>query len=408
MRNVDQATLDALRGSRAGDKVTVFVWYNGNLAYPEPLPISSYSFDWDITRQIQTFSCQVTDKDGVLAPWLLEDPLGVGGSLLQVRYQVGSAGIINMGWYRVARNTPDERWRSYLINNLGAVHTDSEIPPGKDLVYVSGGAGIAVTAYDLASVAKRARLLAPESPPSTSLTIVSEVTRLMRDIAPVVTTAGVTDRNVSRNIIYDRERLDAVQDLCKRIFCDYRMNGDGQLEIYPVARQAPVATLEGGPGGLLVKVDRAQDWEGLYNQFVVDGTKTGTDGSTTPIRAVRQIETGALSVFGPHGRVPEFYSSTMIQTQEDADAYAYQMMVTQLSGLTVDLLVTALPQPYLQQGDWVTVANPVIGGAPVPLVGKIKAMRLSGAGAPKTMDLTVQCSYWDVAAAISGVQRERF
>lgn len=406
MRAVDDITLQALKGSRAGDKVTVFVWYDGSLAYPDPLPISQYAFDWDITRQVQKFVCEVDDKDGVLAPWILEDPLGVGGAELQVRYDVGGGTPIRMGWYRIAEVRPEERWRSYIIDNLGAVHVDSQIGPNKDLVYVSGGSKITLTAYDRALNAKNSRLIAPESPPvGTSPTIISEIKRLMKDICPVVTVSGVTDRAVSSNLVYDRDRLNAVQDLCKRILCDYRMNGDGQLEVYPLAQSASVATLQGGPGGLLVKVDRSQKLDGLYNIFVVDGTQTNADNSTTPIRSVQTVTFGPLAVDGPHGRYPEFYSSNMIQTQADADNYAFSMMQTQLSGLTVDLIVTALPQPWLQQGEWITVANPIVNGVSLPLTGMVKTMTLSGKGAPDTMVLTVACSYWDVQTAIAGVGR---
>lgn len=413
MRAIDANTLNALKGSRAGDKLTVYAWYNGSLSYPEPLPIAKYDMDWDIGRQVQKFSCTVADKEGELAPWLLEDPLGVGGGLLQVRYDVGGAGSVNMGWYRITASAPAERWHSYLIDSRGYVNADSSIPTGKELVYVTGGATIAVTAYDLAINAKNDRLLAPESPPAggASPTVVSEIQRLMRDTAPVVTVTGVSDRTVSRNVVYERERLDAVQDLAKRIFCDYRMNGDGQMEIYPITPQDPVAVLQGGPEGLLVQVDRSQSIEGLYNRAVVDGLDDSDPAHSIPIRAVAQIDSGPLSVYGPHGRIPEFYSSNMIATQTDADNYAETMIATQLSGLTVDLRVTALPLPHLQQGDWVQVGNPVVNGRPVDLVGRVKSMSLKqGEGlAAGPMELTVQCSYWQVQSAIGGArQRGRY
>lgn len=407
MRPIDQNTLNALSGSRAGDGLTVYAWYNGSLSYPDPLPISRWDMDWDIDRQLQKLQLTVTDKEGELAPWLLEDPLGVGGGLLQVRYDVGGASPINMGWYRIAGNVPDERWYSYIIDNRGNVNEDSPIPNDKQLLLVSGGSNIEVTAYDIALNAKNDRLIAPESPPADSLTIISEITRLMRDHAPVVTVDGVVDRNVARNIVYERERLNAIQDLCKRISCDYRMNGDGQMEIYPLAQQGePVAILQGGPDGLLVKVDREQSIDGLYNRAVVDGLDDSDPENERPIRAIAQIERGPLSVYGPHGRYPEFYSSPMISTYEDAWEYANQMIQTQLVGMTVDLRVTCLPLPHLQQGDYVQVGNPVVNGQRADLVGRVKKMRLhNGNGtAAGPMDLLVQCSYWQVQSVIGGAR----
>lgn len=401
MREIDDNGLRALQGSRAGDKIVAFARY-GSTVLPDPLPIASYSFSWDTTRQIQQCNLSIKDGSGELAPWLLEDPLGVGGAVLDVRYEIGGTDTqVNLGPWRIKASKPAERWRTYVINDNGKLVEG--LPKNKSLKYVPGGTTVDITAYDLGLVGKRDRLIAPESPPTgTSPTVVSEVTRLMQDICGVATAPGVVDIAVSANIVYERERMDAVQDLCKRIFCDYRFNGAGLLEIYPVLEQTPVATLRGGPGGLLIGIDRSQDSEGLYNRFVVDGTRELADGKTEPIRAVADIDYGVLDVSGPFGRVPEFYSSNMITTQAQADAYATQMLLSQMSGLTTDLAVTCLPMPHLQQGDWVTVATPVIDGEPVPLIGRIRSMTLkSGKGtAPAPMELIVQCSYWTVAAMI--------
>ena len=398
MRQIGANTLNALVGSRAGDKLVVHAWHGGRLAYPGPLPVSDASFSWDRTRQVQTMDLAVADPDGRLAPWLLEDPLGVGGSRLQVRYDVGGAGPVNLGWYRITKSAPSERWHAYVINEAGRVNRDSPIPDGKKHVMVSGGAVINIQADDLAGTLKLKRLLAPESPPQDGTpTVISEIRRLVGNVAPVVTTLGVVDRNVNRTLIYERDRLDAIQSLCKSITCDYRM----QLEIYSLKPQEPVAVLRGGPEGLLVEVDRAQSIDGLYNQFVVDGTATDR-----PVRAIAQVTAGPLSVNGEHGEVPTFYESNMIETQEQASDYAQQMMTTHLEGLTVDLKVTCLPLPHIQQGDWVQVGNPVVNGQEVALVGMVKTASLGFRGtAPNAMQVTVECSYNDVQTVIGGVDR---
>lgn len=407
MRQIDENGLRALRGSRAGDKVIGYARYGSTVTYADPLPITSYSFSWDKSRQIQQVNLSIADNTGRLAPWLLDDPLGVGGSVIDLRYAIGGTDTqVNLGPYRIKSSRPDERWSAYVIDERGKVH-DADYPLAKDkaIKYVPGGATIDIVAYDIGRTIKRDRLVAPESPPTTGTpTVVSEVKRLLADICGVTVAAGVGDITVSSNIIYERDRMDAVQDLCKRIFCDFRITGEGLVEIYPLLPQTPVATLQGGPEGLLVKVDRSQDDEGLYNRFVVDGMQ-----DTRPIRSIVDIDSGVLGVRTPYGRVPEFYSSNMIATQEQADAYAVQMATTQMSGLTTDLMVTCLPMPHLQHGDWVTVANPVVDGEPVPLVGQIKSMTLkSGKGlAPAPMDLVVECSYWAVQSAI-GAGRSRF
>ncbi|MGO4583648.1 hypothetical protein AB4Z38_07135 [Arthrobacter sp. 2RAF6] len=407
MRQVDANTVAALTGSRSGDSLTVWAWYGGRLANPDPLPISSARFGWDATRQIQTLSLSVDDKDGELAPWLLEDTLGVGGARLQVIYNVGGAGSINMGWYRVTTSKPVESWIAYTISEAGTVTPDTPVAPDTRLAHVSGGAEVQVDAEDLGTVIAKAQFPAPESPVGVSPTIVGEITRIIGDICPVVTTADVVDASVNSTLVYQGDRLNAVQDLCKRINCDYRFNGAGQFEVYPLTPQTPVATLKGGAEGLLVRVDREQKYDSLFNEFYAEGQLQTTDskGSSTqvPIRGYAAITAGPLRVNGPHGRYPKFYSSTMLTTQAECDAYAKTMRDTQLAGLTTDLVVTCLPLPYVQQGDWVTVYNALVGGRVIAVIGRVKTMSLGfSSGAPEKMVLTVECSYSDVQAAFSG------
>lgn len=401
MRLIDANTANALTGSRSGESLTVYVWYGGRLAYPEPLQVSGARFNWDRDRQVQTLDLTVLDPEGTLAPWLLEDPLGVGGSRLQVRYNVGGAGSINLGWYRIVQPDPQERWRSYTINSAGQVNLDSPIPKGKKQVLISGGATITLRTSDLGILLKNDRLLAPESPPG-GATVLSEIARLCGLTVPVVVAPGVTDQSVNRTLVYERDRLDAIQALCKSIACDYRMNGEGQLEVYPITRQAPVAVLKGGAEGLLVDVDRSQQLEGLYNIFVVDGT----GDNERPVRQIAQIETGPLRVDGPHGRYATFYESNMISTDQQALTYARTMRDTFLAGLTVSLRVTCLPLPHLQQGDWVQVGNPVVNGQQVDLVGMVKSIDQPWNGTvPDRCTVVVECAYADVQTVIGGLAR---
>lgn len=405
MRDIDATTLAALNGSRTGDTITAWAWYDGNLAWPTPLDLSDFSVDWDATRQVQTMSSTVTDKTGELSPWLFEDPLGVGGTRLQVIYQVGGAGAVNLGWWRVTQSTPTETWMPYIIDNLGQVNPGSPIPKDKALVLALGGSTVQVTADDLGVEIANNQLLAPGSPQGSSPTILSEISRLLDGIVPVVTYGTVVDRSVNKTLIYQQDRLSAVQDLCHRISCEYRMNGDGQFEIYPVAKTAPVWTVAGGPGGVLATVDRSQSLDQLYNVFVADGTST-LNNQQVPIRGIARIDNGPMRAGGPHGTYPLFYSSTMLTTQAQCNAYAAVMRDTQIAGLTTELTLTCLPNPALQEGDWVQVAAPVIHNKVVPLVGRVKTMQLSfNKTAPQPMSLTVVCSYADVAYAFGGVFR---
>jgi hypothetical protein len=401
LRTLDTNTTNTLAGSRSGDTITVWARYNGQLAYPDPLPVSSWSASWDVTRQIQTLSLEIDDPDGTKAPWLLDDPLGVGGALLQVFYNVGGASSIPFEWYRISENEPDEVWRSYLVTNQGVKNVDSTVPNGYSVAYSSGGAKIQIKAETLPRNAAISKFIAPTSPPA-SATVVSEVKRLLTDIMPVTVASGVVDQSVPTNLVYPDDRLNAVQDLCKRIGCDYRTNGSGQLEIYPI-QSSPVWTLAPGAEGFLVGVKRSMKLDGLYNVFVVDGTTS----SQQPIRGIATVTGGPLRVNGPHGTYPVFYSSQMITTQAQADAYAATMRDTQLQGLTVPLVATCLPHPGLQQGDWIWASCPTT--TPTTIVtfpARITSISMNGHdGTVDPMTLGLEASYTDVATVFSGVTR---
>jgi hypothetical protein len=400
MRTLDTNTTNALAGSRSGDTLTVWAMYNGQLAYPDPLPIGNWSIAYDTTRQIDTLTVEVDDPDGTKAPWLLDDPLGVGGSRLWVFYTVGGASTIAYDWFRISQAEPDEAWRSYLVTNQGVVNTDSPIPNGYSVKYASGGAKIQIKAETLPRNIANSKFIAPTSPPA-SATVVSEVKRLLTDIMPVTVATGVVDQSVPTSLVYPDDRLNAVQDLCKRIGCDYRTNGSGQLEIYPI-QQAPVWTLAPGAEGFLVDVKRTMKGDGLYNVFVADGT-----ANQQPVRGIATITGGPLRVNGPHGTYPVFYSSQMITTQAQADAYAAQMRDTQLKGLTTELAATCLPHPGLQKGDWITLTCPTTTPTTtVSFPARVTAIDLRGRdGTVDPMTLSLEASYSDVATVFSGVAR---
>jgi hypothetical protein len=401
VRPIDSNTLAALHGSRTGDQLIVNTWYDGQLAWPDPLKIASWSATWDEHRP-GNLTLTVEDQTNELAPWLLSDPLGVGGARLQCIYQVGGAGTINLDWHRVYRSKPQQKWVTYTISDLGVVTPNSPIVPGNRIVQTPAGATIDVTGNDLALMISKDTFIAPESPVGASPTVIGEIKRLLQDRVPVVVAAGVTDTAVNTTLIYQQQsdRWAAVEDLAARIGADVRMNGDGQCEVYPIT-SASVATLIGGPEGLQVSVDTEQTYDETYNYFVADGTAT-VNGQSQPVRGTASITGGELVFGGPHGRYPKYYSSTMLNTQAAADAYAAQMRDTQIAGLTTDLYVEALPMPQLQIGDWVTVPTPRTDGMAPPLSGRIVHMGLSGTRTTvDRMDLTVRCNYYDVRTALS-------
>ena len=286
---VAEASLEALEGSRPADSLTVWAWRDGSLVMPEPLEVISWSAEdeaGDSVKVGQKLSLTVADPDGTLGAWRFDDPLGVAGTMLQVVYRVGGAGACNYGWFRVMGNEPAETIDSRRIREYGLAVPDSLDEPHMRRVYVTGGV-VALDAIDLTFDVDRDRFEVPQSP-GAGATVVSEFRRLTKDYFPTVVDEGVRDRSVSRKTVWDRERLEACQDMLALVSARYRMGGDGECHLYALDRPS-VWRVE--PTAGLISVSRKQSIDGLYNRWVVEGKDSG-DGQ--PVRASAAIETGPL------------------------------------------------------------------------------------------------------------------
>ncbi|MFJ4287968.1 hypothetical protein ACIPY0_20185 [Paenarthrobacter nicotinovorans] len=395
MRLVDAVSAQALEGSRPADSLTVWAWRGDSLALAEPLDVVDWSFEdqsGDNVKVSQRVSLTVADPDGRLGAWRLDDPLSVTGTRLQIIYNVGGAGAVNYGWFRVTGNEPDEvvDWRH--VAEYGLVEPDSLTPAHERLKpFVS--AVVKLEAVDLTADVDRDRFEAPESP-SSGATVLSETRRLLSPYFPVVVDPGVSDVGVSTQLVFERERLEACQDLLGRVSARYRMGGDGECHVYP---RATSSVFRVGPNAGLVRVQRKQSIDGLYNRWVVEGKE---EGSGNPVRAAVNIDSGPLRYGGPHGKFPTFYSSEMITSTAAAVLYAQELKAKFLASLALELSVECVPRPELQAGDRIEVGCPVAAGHVAYIPAEISSIRRAGTTVPGTTTLTVVCAYGDVIAAL--------
>lgn len=394
MRLIDELSLDALEGSRPADSLTVWAWRGDSLVVAEPLEVIAWGFEdqaGDNVKVSQRISLTVADPDGSLGAWRLDDPLAVTGARLQIIYRVGGAGAVNYGMYRLTSNEPDEVTEFRVIDEYGYVEPDGLLEPHKRWKSVTRSV-VKLEAVDLTVEPDRDRFEAPESP-GMGATVQSEVKRLLDPYFPVVVDPGVPDMPVSRQLVFDRERLEAVQDLLGRVSARYRMGGDGECHLYPRATEPAWRV---GPSEGLVRVQRKQSFDGLYNRWVVEGKE---EGSGNPVRSSVSIDSGPLKYGGPHGRVPFFYSSEMITSTAAAVLYAIELRAQFIASLALELSVECVPRPELQAGDRIEVGCPFDGRlAWIP--GEVTSIKRSGTTVPGPTSLTVACAYGDVIAAL--------
>jgi hypothetical protein len=390
MRRISELAASALAGSQTGVRLVADVWRGGQLLTTDgPLPVSSWQVRWDANRQVQGMaSLTVADHDGTLAPWGWDDVLGAGGSRLHLRYkmpQVGDAEEVSLGWFRIITTDTSESWR---------VHPTAG-------AWISTGATISITAAELTWQVQKERFLAPTSPKVTGSAI-SELRHLVDGIMPLGSTIGVSDRGVSATITYSRERMDAVEDLVASLDAVHRMSEDGVLDLLPATPGRVawiIAASDDDEHGVLIDLARSQDAGEVPNASVVEGT--APDGGPLIGRAYEK--TGPLTFGGPHGRIPAFLSSSVLDTQSRVDNAARSFLARTVGSRRAVLPVTCLPNPALQLYDVVMLSLPV-----GTLDGPVESMTLAGSAAgvqPMTLGVSVDAEKLAIIAA--GVRRGR-
>lgn len=381
---ITDPNLDAeVAGTSIGDRLEANAWYDGEVV-AEHLPITSWGIDWTTSRQTQgQATLVVSDPEGTLAPWALSDPLGPGGSRLQITWISGISGLeVPRGWWRIRKPNPRETWR--VMRNSA----------GEQVWTAAGGGQVSITADELTCIPSELDRLDAE--PVLSATCLGEVARLLDGIMPIDLDPSIVDKNVPASLVYEEGRMDAVEDHLARVGATYRMGPGGELEIVPQAGVGPVWTIEGGNDGVLISLNRSMSDEGIYNAVVSTAQPNGgTDAVQLVGRAYQAEGPLAWGVGTPFGRVPMFHQS-IATTQSGVNADAATLLANRQVTGEVGIAVVCLMHPGLQLNDRVTLVPPSSEGE-FPITGRVTAMNISGADViSKTMALTVSVAVTDL------------
>lgn len=145
---------------------------------------------------------------------------------------------------------------------------------------------------------------------------------------------------------------DIATSLGKRLYFD----GDGVAVLRDVSiGTTVVATLAEGEHGVLVSANRGAKRAGAYNRVIATGENTG---EAAPVRGVAtDADPGSPTFYGgPYGRVPMFYSSPFLTT-DDQCASAAQSMLSKQLGTTQSVSLGAIVNPALEPDDTVRIVR---------------------------------------------------
>ena len=175
-------------------------------------------------------------------------------------------------------------------------------------------------------------------------TLSSEAARLTPDMCDVWIDPDLEDRRVP-SMSWDESRIDSLKELAAAWPARLREARDGTIEfLAPVdVIGGPELTLTDGVDGTLIEATSSDSRDSIYNIVVARGQETNEDGSPS-FQGVAEQTSGPLSVGGPYGRVPRFFSSPLITSKSGALKSAQTMLKNSLTSATV-WRVTVAPDP---------------------------------------------------------------
>lgn len=320
----------------------------GGVRVQQDLPIVSPQFTDSGSSQVQASgSCTIVYQDDFgksIAPAKVNDTLAPFGSQIAVSVLIqagpGFTERIPLGLYLIAED-PSILTKRYRFN--GTV--------------LAAGDHVGLTLKDLFAGVQRDRFDTPGTAPD-----LTSVWKEYQRLVGLPVTKTVADAAIPASVAYQEDKLQACYDLATVLDATAYMTPDGTASMRPNAWPAPVDVLNSKDidpdGGALVDVAPRLSNDGVYNAVVVRGTSA--DGSTI-VLATSEVKEGPLRVRNPDGslspyrRVPYYYSSQYITTQQQAQAYADQMLprVSSLRSLTYD--VVEFFNPLREVGDVLTV-----------------------------------------------------
>lgn len=337
------------------------------------LPITNPQFDDDGDSLVQQTGSVTVQYAGHFAesivPKQAADYLAPFGAELAV-YVIVKAGQfterIPMGWYRITEPS-DTREAEAVFR-------------GRRIVT---GSTVTLALQDRLSRVQRDRFDLPGSPPSLASTL-GEIARL----TGLQVTQQVPDARIPASVAYEEDRLEACYDLANVLDSVLRPLPDGSIGQRPNVWPDPVDVLRRGETGSLVSVGRSMSAERVYNRVAVRSSANDekailasvsiTDG---PLRASNPD--GSTS---PFGRATYFYSSDYLTNQEQALAYAQQLLPRVSSLRAVEVPVVEKFNPLREVGDVLFVER---GEPSESFVGRVKSI---GRDTSRTQNLTLEVS----------------
>ena len=347
MRAVTAQFLETLKGSRrmAARAKLVAPWQTGTnpvgiqLPTDDPtassttwgyLPIVSASVVQDASADVTSTATLDVVLDWPAKPTSVGSPYGTEVFIeLGVQYASGTREYVGLGYFRINED-------------------------GQSLV---NGGPVTLTTEDRMANIRDGRPLFPQvfGDGASFQGVVDFVVNDVMPGVPVVYDFAASSTLLVGNHVLEDDRVKFLQELTtaygKVMYFDYA--GRLQVKSPPSPTSAPVHAIRAGAYGGLVGLQRSISRDGVFNGAVAKGD---------PASDIPPVSGFALDLdpasptywFGPFGKVPEYFSSTFLVTDDQCAGAAAAMRLKQ-NGAPYTVNLTATPNPALEISDVITV-----------------------------------------------------
>jgi hypothetical protein len=233
---------------------------------------------------------------------------------------------------------------------LGEFRVDAYTRPALGTISVSGS-GLEAYLLD-------ARFISPRTPPygqSTVGTIAGLITEALPDAAIVI--RCTKDRPVLATAVWERDRMDTIDDLANSIVAEVYADSTGRFVIADQPNPTtgvPVYVVDEGPGGVLVTRSEESTRDRQYNAASVAGQSTDPDVPPVWAWSADLNPASPTYYYGPFGQKPIFYTSQFFTSTFQCQDYANQLLIEALAE-NKTLTFTQLMADFIEVSDIVAI-----------------------------------------------------
>jgi hypothetical protein len=381
MQTVSENFLAAVKGS-SEPVFQAFLYKDGNLV--AELDVEDGSVTYDSTQNVQASAeLIIADRNGTIVPSDLGAPFTPFAATINIQagFKIdGKIETVSLGWFII--------WNMEIEESFSTYDKDGEYAS------IRNGSLIKLTLRDLTQKIEDYKFLTQTSPKkSFSL---AEIEGLVGTVLPF-SQPGFATIQIDKKVTYPDSRFDAIKALASLHQAEPFLNPNGELTLRllnpPKSESNTAPALDWGIN--VTDYQRSLTRDNTYNIVVA----RGKDKKGKSLVEYATIEDGPLNWKGAFGPRPVFYDNELITTATELKTWAKDKLDSLLRQSSQTIPLSALPNPAIQLGDYVTVT---VEGAIYAVTGRVVGFQYPARG---EMSVSVSLSLGtDISVLVPGAE----